>query len=314
MMLHVALLFFVVGDDARLYMQRYEHAYGPFLVRQADVKYTIELDDHGRRCPTGEYVLVELGTKNDSWFGRSQYKYANSIDIYSPYAAFRSGRMVYYVNNSRNKLPNWPDASKIIVTIDDFLVSEIIDISIVSHDDIAQRYKPKARNGYRLLDLPGKILFSSKATTQLIQPTIDRFPKQPAPFVEQKTANAQEQRFVADYSQRFAIRFRHLIYTVVIDEKSGEYRFEDFSKKIDALAAERPALPPWLLEPKSLNESVYEHHQGKLIPGFIHQIQKDEWVFVPDIGGKIIDMAEYLKTYQPWSRRIYNLPGKFVAK
>ena len=68
------------------------------------------------------------------------------------------------------------------------------------------------------------------------------------------------------------------------------------------------------MEPKRPDEAVYEHRCGRLIPGFLHQLAKEEWLFVPDICGTVIDAKEYLKTYQPDSRRIYNLPGKFVSK
>ncbi|MFT3878709.1 MAG: hypothetical protein QM703_03500 [Gemmatales bacterium] len=142
--------------------------------------------------------------------------------------------------------------------------------------------------------------------------TIADYPKQPPVFVEAKPDNAQKHTFNPDYSQRFAIRFHQLIYTVTIDKDSGEYLFEDFAKKINAAEQPRPALPPWLYQPKSKDESVYELKYGRLIPGFLAQIGEEEWLFVPDVGGTIIDAKEYLKTYQPWSRRIYNLPGKFV--
>lgn len=51
--------------------------------------------------------------------------------------------------------------------------------------------------------------------------------------------------------------------------------------------------------------NVYEFRSNRLIPGTVQLRQ-----FVPDIGGKVIPIAEY---NYPWhSRYIFNLPGQFV--
>lgn len=99
-------------------------------------------------------------------------------------------------------------------------------------------------------------------------------------------------------------------------------------------------LPRWC-EPRTPNESVYELCNNRLIPGFLYKIPIEEvlciytnlspslpriisikaadndFVFVPDLGGVILDMQKYLDHYDPkLSRRIHNLSGEIkpVAK
>lgn len=114
----------------------------------------------------------------------------------------------------------------------------------------------------------------------------------------------------ADY--RCSLRFDKYIYTGKIDVKTGEFIYDDLRKRIEADSTPRPELPPWLMQPRKLSEQVYEFRSGRLIPGYLNQHATEEWLFIPDIGGVVIDAAKYLATYQPSSRRIYNLPGKFV--
>ena len=54
---------------------------------------------------------------------------------------------------------------------------------------------------------------------------------------------------------------------------------------------------------------VFEYRFGRLIPGELHQSE-----FIPQIGGKVIDMKEYMRNYSRASPRVYNLPGKIVTK
>lgn len=56
------------------------------------------------------------------------------------------------------------------------------------------------------------------------------------------------------------------------------------------------------------NAKYFELRHGVLIPVIYY---KDRG-FVPEIGGKIIPFSEY--KYTPLSRRIYNLPGRFIPK
>lgn len=120
----------------------------------------------------------------------------------------------------------------------------------------------------------------------------------------------------------------------------GHYDFGTFLPDVDKLISTKPPpdIPIWC-KPLSLNEPVYELCNGNLIPGFLYQIPKgevllsaikhmtlsnqiisgyealnatvDDYIFVPDLGGIIIDMPEYLKYYDPnKSRRIHNLSGE----
>ncbi len=55
-------------------------------------------------------------------------------------------------------------------------------------------------------------------------------------------------------------------------------------------------------------ERLYELRHGVLIPVFYYR----ERGFVPEVGGEIVPFSEY--KYTPLSRRIYNLPGRFIPK
>jgi len=60
--------------------------------------------------------------------------------------------------------------------------------------------------------------------------------------------------------------------------------------------------------PLSRNEQVYEFRSGRLIPGYLQQ----NFDFLPEPGEAIIEFKDYV--YSKTSKRIYNLPGKFVKK
>jgi hypothetical protein len=63
--------------------------------------------------------------------------------------------------------------------------------------------------------------------------------------------------------------------------------------------------------------ALFEFRSGRLIPGTVQKAKGSgevfEPIFVPDLGGEIITMDAYLKTYDPEkSVPIYNLPGRIV--
>jgi hypothetical protein len=53
---------------------------------------------------------------------------------------------------------------------------------------------------------------------------------------------------------------------------------------------------------------LYELRSGRLVPGTFD----DEGMFVPEIGGKVINFAEY--RYTPTAPKIWNLPGHFLTE
>lgn len=55
-------------------------------------------------------------------------------------------------------------------------------------------------------------------------------------------------------------------------------------------------------------ELLYEYRSAMLIP----MIKDPVHGIVPEIGGRIIRLSDYL--YSPISRRIYNLPGQFILR
>lgn len=288
------------------------------LAYQDGVVYEVLLDKFGRPCPTGRFAELKKGGLGG---GIESNRDLVSISIVPPtpgFYQFCSGRLVHYTLISGEGVGRIyaPDTRKKIISIDDYLQSdEVYPRSVHSYREVFGKRPAGAPKHQNLFLLPGRLTafkgLESKAESTSYYSV---YPKQPPAFIEKKPANAQEQQFAPDYNQRFSIRFHQLIYVVTIDIVSGEYRFEDFAKKLDANTKPRPELPPWLMKPMIADESVYELKHSRLIPGFIHQIGDEEWIFIPDLGGIIIEADDYLKTYQPWSRRIYNLPGKFVPK
>lgn len=61
-------------------------------------------------------------------------------------------------------------------------------------------------------------------------------------------------------------------------------------------------------QPAIRNEQVYEYRSGRLIPGYLQQ----NCDFLPEPGEAIIEFKDYV--YSKTSKRIYNLPGKFVKR
>jgi hypothetical protein len=66
-----------------------------------------------------------------------------------------------------------------------------------------------------------------------------------------------------------------------------------------------------------LGNPTYEFRSARLIPGTVQKAKGSgeifEPVFVPDLGGEVISMEAYLKTYDPEkSVPIYNLPGRII--
>lgn len=61
-------------------------------------------------------------------------------------------------------------------------------------------------------------------------------------------------------------------------------------------------------KPQVKNEQVYEYRSGRLIPGYL----RGNFDFLPEPSEAIIEFKNYV--YSRTSKRIYNLPGKFVKK
>lgn len=110
---------------------------------------------------------------------------------------------------------------------------------------------------------------------------------QPPPHKDQLTG--ERAVFVKEDKKSVSIRLGEFIYTGIVDAELGEIIYDNTKQRIKASVDPRPQLPPWLMEPQRPDEAVYEHRCGRLIPGFLHQLAKEEWLFVPDIGGTVID-------------------------
>jgi hypothetical protein len=292
----------------------------PLIAYQDKYAYTVRLDRFGRPCPTGDYLLAKALSERLENVGLRREKYlTNRPNGNEGYYLFNSGRLLnmeYAGGEGRHSIYR-PHVDENIISINEHMLNDAIDPRSISNYGTVFKKVSKPLSDYKIINqLPGRFYaYNSKNGKMLEDSGIADYPKQPTPFVEAPpTADDLKHTFVPDYSTRYAIRFRNLIYTVTIDKETGHYLFEDFARKMDASTASRTELPPWLLKPRQPDESVYEHKQGMLIPGFLHDIGTEEWVFVPDLGGKCIPMEPYLKTYHPHSRRIYNLPGKFEVK
>ena len=289
----------------------------PIKAYQGEFAYSVQLDRFGRPCPSGNFTLAKTLAEQLNSIGLRREGYLLTLPHdHTGYFLFASGRLLYMKHASgegRYSIYS-PDETKGIISIDEHINNNDVDPRKLRN--YAQFKSIKPLSEYRIINqLPGNFYSYVPPNKNPRDTTIADYPKQPTPFVEAPpTADDLKHTFVPDYSTRYAIRFRNLIYTVTIDKETGHYLFEDFARKMDASTASRTELPPWLLKPRKPDESVYEHKQVMLIPGFLHDIGTEEWVFVPDLGGKCIPMEPYLKTYHPHSRRIYNLPGKFEVK
>jgi hypothetical protein len=145
-------------------------------------------------------------------------------------------------------------------------------------------------------------------------------------------SNAHHQyEFVEDLGIKHVMRYPTGEYTGYLDS-SGQFipdpSIPPILPKKGGTGPSRPASQSsWLLSSRP-GEQLYEFRAGRLIPGVIKTNRPDTSVgavgpgpikvmtfFYPDIDGKIIEMSDYLKTYDPLkSRRIYNLPGRIVKK
>ena len=66
-----------------------------------------------------------------------------------------------------------------------------------------------------------------------------------------------------------------------------------------------------LINPGGYIGSVYEYRSGRLILGKLD----DKGNFIPELGGKVIALSEYLSKYRPGkSPKVYNLPGRIVKR
>lgn len=63
-----------------------------------------------------------------------------------------------------------------------------------------------------------------------------------------------------------------------------------------------------ILVKKGFSTGSYEYRSGRLIPGYLQQ----NCNFLPEPGEAIIEFKDYV--YSKTSKRIYNLPGKFVRR
>jgi hypothetical protein len=85
-------------------------------------------------------------------------------------------------------------------------------------------------------------------------------------------------------------------------DKNGE-----FTEKARRKASEAGSTPTIINRLHKDVKKVYEFRSGRLIPG-----EMKDFVFVPEIGGKIIDFSDY--KYSPSAPPIWNLPGRFIEK
>lgn len=94
-----------------------------------------------------------------------------------------------------------------------------------------------------------------------------------------------------------------------LDMESKEYLEKIKPRVSGPVPSGKPLSAGCINEPVTKREPVYEYRSGKLIPGYL----TGNGTFDPEPDELIIDIKDYV--YVPrGSRRIYNLPGKFVKK
>lgn len=185
--------------------------------------------------------------------------------------------------------------------------------------------------GREIYNLPG-YFYDSKTAERMRngKPSILLpFPRQPPCERIENEINTLKYVYKHTASDRqFVARLGKLLYTGTYC-KNGFFSPVLESPYVDAAQHDKPR---WA-KPSKKNEAVYELCHGALIPGFLYKIptgerlfseikrlgmsaeeltaKDDDYIFVPDLGGVIIDMPEYLKHYDPKkSRRIHNLSGE----
>ena len=95
-------------------------------------------------------------------------------------------------------------------------------------------------------------------------------------------------------------------------DDAGNFRHDKEWLSLD-IGIDKPSLPEFRFLNKEEAREVYEFRKKRLIPGSIDK----NGSFIPDLGGKVIALEEYLKNYKPDDksvRRIYNLPGKIIRE
>lgn len=289
------------------------------LVPSGKMLLPMFIDSYGRYYPSGSPAITHARLSelegNQVLMNRSIRLYSFGYSNDKPVYQFGSFRLIrgQISQNTSTKYRFIPEVGSKVTTLDNYLSSKEVMADNWRSDPTDDVPRPMRQpSSVPIYNLPGYIV---PTASKMKKATLSDFPQQPA--VESSNSlddKKQPQEFIATKDPRIAIRFGDYIYSGTLDPDLGEIIYDDIKTRIKADAVPRPPLPPWLMEPKKLNESVYELRCGRLIPGFLHELGKEEWLFVPDIGGTVIDAREYLKTYQPWSRRISNLPGKFVPQ
>ncbi len=289
------------------------------LIPSGQLLVPVFIDRYGRFYPSGSSAITHAKLRelegNQVLMNRAIRLYSFGYSNDKPVYQFGSFRLIrgHISPNASTKYRFTPELGTKVITLDSYLSSKELMADNWRSDPTDDVPRPRREpSSVPIYNLPGYIV---PTASKMKKTTLSHFP--PQPTVESTNAlgdKKQPQEFIVSKDARIAIRFGDYIYTGTLDPDLGEIIYDDIKTRIKAEVAPRPPLPPWLMQPKKPNESVYELRCGRLIPGFLHELGKEEWLFVPDIGGTIIDAGEYLKTYQPWSRRIYNLPGRFILK
>lgn len=271
----------------------------------------VTVDIHGRINPVEysarpweEKGINRLEVNSDKNFPLYENSRNNGI-VYE----FRSGRLI--MGKMDKAYCFVPKAGKPVITLEEFMGrADFTPRSSFSTRllDIKNEYGALHPGEPVIYNLPG--FFRRKSECPRAIPVT--YPKLPP--LEKKSISQNEGKhvFVQDDKLMFMMRMGENYYYGHVAMPCGIFA----PKHLDNPIKQNEIAPfklPFLMKPKSPNEPVFEFRNGTLIPGFLMD-DKGDFLFVPENGANTIEAETYLKTYSPNSRRIYNLPGKFVEQ
>lgn len=135
----------------------------------------------------------------------------------------------------------------------------------------------------------------------------------------------RQYEYVEDLAVQYGMHFGRVLYVGHLNSAGQFVPDPQITPRVDGGGSASPT--NWLMQTRP-GELLYEFHAGRLVPGEIKPNDKQPSgsvgpgsremktsYFYPDLNGKVIELTDYLKSYDPYkSRRIYNLPGKILKK
>jgi len=289
--------------------------WGPFGWGYPGWQAQVVLDVHGRINPV-EYAARARSetTRSGDDFNKGLLPLYEHNRANETVFEFRSGRLIQGRWAESNGFA--PDIGKRVILLSEFMKSKEFtprsSLATVLFD-FEGSYGPLCPGEPVIYNLPGCFVRrNERHSTATVE-----YPQLPKTEVRAAQTNAGPTdagrfSFQQDTGQLHTLRMGENYYYGHVSLPSGTFAPKDLLNPLQPEDVPGYKLPE-LMKPHRKNEPVYEIRNGALIPGFLIE-QKDDTLFVPEEGAEVMNAANYLKTYSPTSRRVYNLPGKFVER